>query len=508
MDINTSIDQVAHILGYQNEPQIHLYDALIAPRADREWLGDLGIDLIRLCLSFHAYQTRIPPGDIAAGKEKLCTYAHLVSVAQRTAIDRMIPYNSPPGEERHITVGRTMAAIIAAAHLDCGGSHRRTWQILENIGFFTQEDNGVDPTRLQASINMDTHLPILLSGEPDRRAETTDLLPDTAQVSKPQRSMDISFEKSGENQPKPMRGRHQMHNPIVSFLEEETMKCQARSIRTPREWYFSAEIEIAIQEAGLKQYDDLLKRLILASGSSLSVLVLKEAMQTWRSRTDQLHLQISTHSSKADTYTNICLIDQTITGLNLFRRYHISYLFKACGGCEIPSLSGFVTTPAYNASAIKRAGNPLKIAESKLTTAMMKQVLPGLEPGSPEYKKGYNHVRNLRLLARRFHILQERFGNGILALIPYPQHFHHPGLELTDNMLSKVPESVFRDIVSILDHSQGRYLRALGEAAGKVIKMMLYEPQEFCPPLQLEMIDNSYILQQPKDLQTILPLLN
>lgn len=292
----------------------------------------------------------------------------------------------------------------------------------------------MDPTRLQASINTDTHLPILLSGEPDRRAETTDLLPDTAQVSKPKRSMDISFGKSGENQPKPMRGRHQLHNPIVSFLKEETMKCQARSIRTPREWYFSAEIEIAIQEAGLKQYDDVLKRLILASGSSLSVLVLKEAMQTWRSRTDQLHLQISTHSSKADTYTNICRIDQTITGLNLFRRYHISYLFKTCGGCEIPSLSGFVATPAYNASAIKRAGNPLKIAESELTTAMMKQVLPGLEPGSPEYKKGYNHVRNLRLLARRFHILQERFGNGILALIPYPQHFHHPGLELTDNM--------------------------------------------------------------------------
>lgn len=63
MDISTSIDQVAHILGYQNEPQIHLIDALIAPRADREWLGDLGIDLIRLCLSFHAYQMRIPPGE-------------------------------------------------------------------------------------------------------------------------------------------------------------------------------------------------------------------------------------------------------------------------------------------------------------------------------------------------------------------------------------------------------------------------------------------------------------
>ncbi|KAB8214698.1 hypothetical protein BDV33DRAFT_195859 [Aspergillus novoparasiticus] len=470
MNINTNIDQVARILGYQNEPQIHLNNALIAPWADREWLGDLGIDLIRLCLSFHAYEMRIQPSDIAAGKEKLCSYAHLVSVAQRTAIDRMILYNSQAGEERHITVGKTMAAIIAAAHLDCGGSHRRTWQILENIGFFTQEDDGVDPMRLQVSINRDTHLPILLSGQPDRRTETTDLLSETARVSKPKRSMDISFERSGENQQKPMRGRHQVHNPVVSLLEEETMKCQAKSIRTPREWYFSAEVERAIQKAGLKQYDDLLKRLILASGSSLSVLVLKEAMQTWRSRTDQLHLQISTHSSKADTYTNICRIDQTITGLNLFRRYHISYLFKTC--------------------------------------AMMKQVLPGLEPGSPDYKKGYKDVGNLRLLARRFHILQERFGNGILALIPYPQHSHHPGLELTDNMLSRVPESLFRDIVSILDHSQGRYLRALGEAAGKIIKMMLYEPQEFCPPLQLEMRDNSYILQQPKDLQTILPLLS
>ncbi|KAE8342086.1 hypothetical protein BDV24DRAFT_150868 [Aspergillus arachidicola] len=470
MNIDTNIDEIARILGYQNELPIHLYNALTAPGADREWLGDSGIHVIRLCLSFHAYERRIRPSDIAAGMEKLCSYAHLVSVAQRTAIDRMIPYNSRAGEESHITVGKTMAAIIAAAHLDCGESCRRTWQVLENIGFFAQEGNGVDPTRLQASIDRDAHLPILLSGQPDRRAETTDLLPDTTQVREPKRSMDISFENSGENQQKPMRGRHQMQNSMVSFLEEETMKCQAKSLRTPREWYFSAEVEIGIQKAGLKQYDDLLKRLILASGSSLSVLVLKEAMQTWRSRTDQLHLQISTHSSKADTYTNICRINQTITGLNLFRRYHISYLFKTC--------------------------------------AMMKQVLPGLEPGSPDYEKGYKDVGNLRLLARRFHILQERFGNGILALIPYPQHSHHPGLELSDNMLSRVPEPLFRNIVSILDHSQGRYLRALGEAAGKIIKMMLYEPQEFCPTLQLEMRDNSYILQQPKDLQTILPLLN
>ncbi|KAF5859891.1 hypothetical protein ETB97_002250 [Aspergillus alliaceus] len=449
---------------------------------------------------------KIQPSDIAEGKERLCSYAHLASVAQRTAIDRMILYNSRPVEERHITVGKAMAAIIAAAHLDCGGSYPRTWQILEHIGFFTQEDNGVDPTRLQASKNKDTYLPIALAPKGDSRAATTDLLPNTVQESERKRSVDILFDKGGHNKGKAKQGRRQKDNTVVSFVA--AMKCQAKSLRPPQEWYFTAEMEMAIRNADLKQSEEVLKRLILGSGSSQSVLFLKEAIQTWRARGDLPHLQISNRSSKAETYTNISLIDQRITSLNLFRRYHISYLFEVCGGCETPFLSGFVATPAYNASCIKRAGNPLKNAESELTTAMMKQVLPRLEPGSSEYKKGYKDVTNLRLLARKFHILQERFGKGILALIPYPQQSHQPGLELSDNMLSKVPESIFPQIVSILDCSQGDYLRELSKAAGKIIDMMLYEPQDFCPPLQLETTDSSYILEQPKHLHTILPLLN
>ncbi|GAB1198433.1 hypothetical protein APSETT444_007752 [Aspergillus pseudonomiae] len=330
-----------------------------------------------------------------------------------------------------------------------------------------------------------------------------DLLPNTVQDSKSKRSANISF----DSQKKLKQGRRQRYNSMVRFLEEETMKCHAKSLRPPQESYFTAEIEMAIQNPDLKQWEEVSKRLILGSGSSLSVLFLKEAIQTWRARADMPHLQISKHSSKAETYANISLIDQRITGLNLFRRYHISHLFEACGGHETPSVSRFIATPAFTASGIKRAGNPLKNAESEMTTAMMKKMLPGLEPGSSEYKKGYKDVNNLRLLARRFHTLQEHFGKGILALIPYPQHPHQPGLELSDNMLSKVPECIFPQIVSILNRSQGNYLRALSQAAGQVIEMMLYEPQELCPVLQLETTDNSYILEQPKDLYTILPLL-
>ncbi|OGM41159.1 hypothetical protein ABOM_009871 [Aspergillus bombycis] len=507
MNIDSHIQQVAYILGYRTEPQTHLSKALMAPGTHGEQLVDCGIDLIRSCLSQYGYEMKMQTSDIAAAKERLCSYAHLSSVAQRIAIDRIIPYNSQSSEERHTIVGKSMAAFIAAAHLDCGRSYPRTWKILEHIGFFTKEDNGVDPAQLQANIHRDTHLPIALAGNGDGRAATVDLLPNTVHESESKRCGNISFDMGGDGKQKTKQGRRQKHNPMASFLEEETMKCHAKSVRPPQESYFTAEIEMAMQNPDLKQWDEVLKRLILGSGSSLSVLLLKEAIQTWRARADLPHLQISKHSSKAETYTNISLIDQRITGLNLFRRYHISHLFEACGGCETPTLSRFIATPAITASGIRRAGNPLKNAESELTTAMMKQMLPGLEPGSSDYKKGYKDVNNLRLLARRFHILQEHFGKGVLALIPYPQHPNQTGLELSDNMLSKVPERIFLQIVSILYRSQGNYLRALSHAAGQVIEMMLYEPQELCPMLQLETTDSSYILEQPKDLDTILPLL-
>ncbi|KAE8141225.1 hypothetical protein BDV38DRAFT_296745 [Aspergillus pseudotamarii] len=562
MSIESNITQVARILGYQSESPIYLCKALTAPAGGGEGLADFGIDVIRSCLSFNAYEQNIQSskgleapgrtinltgtkGYIAERKDKLCTYAHLASVAQRTTIDRMIVYNPQFVEEGHIIVGKALAAIIAAAHLDCGRSYLRTWQILEYIGFFTEEDNGVNPSWLHTSINMDTHVPVALPEKGGNCAGAADMLgamsiecqhnsslydiectnghpmppafssvqqgsdvPNAVQESDRKRSADISFSKSGGDQRKAKQVRRQKDSPTESFLAQESIKCQENRLPTPQESYFTADIARAIERVDHKLSKDVLERLILGSGSAQSVLVVQEAIQTWRGRADLSYLQISNHSSKAQTYNNISLISQQITGLNLFRRYQISYLFEECGGCETPSLSGFVATPGYIVSGERRAGNPRNNAEAELTRAMMKQVLPHVKRESSEWRKGYKDVSNLRILARRFHILQGRFGRGILALIPYPLQSYQTGLELSDNMLLKVPESIFPQIVSILDHSQGDYLRELSKAAWKTIGTMLYQPRDFCPPFQLEIIEPSYILEQPKDLHTILPLLN
>lgn len=318
---------------------------------------------------------------------------------------------------------------------------------------------------------MDTHEPVALPDKGDRCAGAADMLaamsieyqrnsslyeiecanghpmppalssvqrgsdvPNTVQESDRKRSADISFGKSGGDQRKAKQGRRQKDSPTESFLAQETIKCQENRLQTPQESYLTAEIARAIETVDHKLSKDVLERLILGCGSAQSVLVVQEAIQTWRGKPDLSYLQISNHSSKAQTYSNISLINQQVTGLNVFRRYQISYLFEECGGCETPSLSRFVATPGYNVSGVKRAGNPCNNAEAELTKAMMKQVLPDVKPESSEWKRRYKDVNSLRLLARKFHILQERFGKGILALIPYPQQSYPPGLELTDNM--------------------------------------------------------------------------
>ncbi|KAE8374847.1 hypothetical protein BDV26DRAFT_295605 [Aspergillus bertholletiae] len=549
MSIDNNIQQVGNILGYHFTSKNCLSEALLAPATDEEdshgslSLADLGIDVIRSCLSLYAYKNKIRSSHNTAIKRELCSYDHLVSVAQRTVIDRVIIDNRRPVERNPVVVAKAFAAIIAAAHLDCGGSYPRTWKILKHIGFFATDESGVDPTQLENKTSRNTYFPEACPAIGTRGATTRDMddgldmdrisnvnmceikrtgdhlissaastirtgysLQNEVQHSQRKRPMDIEFREMERNQRKQKHGRCQK-DLVALFLTKEAAKCEANGLPLPREWYFTAEIEKDIHNFHNGASVDVLKRLIVGSGSSQSVLSLQEAIRGWREEGNVPCLQISDSSSKADTFKVISEIGEQIMCLKLFQRYHISYLFDACGGGQTPSLSRFVAAPAYNLSTVKRGGNPHNHAESELTNAMMRHVLPQLKPGSSEYQAKHKYVNGLRVLARRFHILQECFGKGILALIPSPGQTHQTGVELSDAKIGRVPESAFLDLVSILNRSQGDFLRQLSTAAWKIVETMLYQPTHLCPLFQLETIESSFILEQPKELDTILQLL-
>ncbi|KAK6823448.1 hypothetical protein RU639_006143 [Aspergillus parasiticus] len=87
MNIGDNARQAAGTLGYQFKSDTRLIEALTTPGVEGEgsqgnrWLGDFGIDVIRSCLSFYAYESKIRPNQFASTKQKLCSYNHLISCA-------------------------------------------------------------------------------------------------------------------------------------------------------------------------------------------------------------------------------------------------------------------------------------------------------------------------------------------------------------------------------------------------------------------------------------------
>ncbi|RAQ42735.1 hypothetical protein AFGD_010019 [Aspergillus flavus] len=528
MSIGDNARQAAKALDYQFKSDTRLIEALTAPGVEGEgsqgnrWLGDFGIDVIRSCLSFYAYEEKIRPNKIASVKQKLCSYDHLMSVAQRITLDRVIIYNPRSGKGRPIVVGKALAAIIAAAHLDCGRSYQTTWEILEHIGFFDPERNGVDPAQLESRVDDNPCLSITSPPMGNNRevsqttgspvglewstAQSISELENTAAPSVSSGFDGVETENDvqivrQENQkrkalaPSPLEDKNGMtkakqvrrstNDQVAAYLVREAIKCKAQNLQTPQESYFTVEVE---------------SRLLKACNNRSVEVAKKTATVYWKLAVNIIAAGRNSKLANGDLHSGIAC-------LYLFRRYHIVRLFEKCGGFETPSVSRFVAVPVNNSAVLKRPGNPLKNAETELNIAMMKEVLPHLKPGTSEYEEEYNCVNNLRLLARRYRTLQARFGQGILALIPNPDQSRHTGLGISESSLLRMPESVFLETVLILERSQGHILRDFSTAAWRIMETLLYQPAQHCSQFQLERTGTRYILEQPKNSSSLLYLL-
>lgn len=63
-------------------------------------------------------------------------------------------------------------------------------------------------------------------------------------------------------------------------------------------------------------------------------------------------------------------------------------------------------------------GNPVNRAQANLTEEVLGMILPGPANGTPHYQKTRRHVSQLRRLANILTIWTDRYGFGILALLP------------------------------------------------------------------------------------------
>ncbi|KAF7597122.1 hypothetical protein BBP40_009460 [Aspergillus hancockii] len=188
----------------------------------------------------------------------------------------------------------------------------------------------------------------------------------------------------------------------------------------------------------------------------LALVVLKKAILGWRTQTGIVSWRLSKSASKAEAFQIIENMSQDMMCLSLLRRYYILRLFEDCRGCDTPSFTGFVSVCGNGVLSRKR-GNPLNNAENDLTTAMMKEIFPALQPGTQE--------------------------------------------------LQSLRESTFGQVISILERSQGEILRHFSAAAERVVDALMELPVECCPVFTVEEIAESRILECPKNSSGLLSLL-
>jgi hypothetical protein len=234
------------------------------------------------------------------------------------------------------------------------------------------------------------------------------------------------------NSAKVRRSQRSTNDRLEPFLARESEKCRDLRTAAPEESYYTLDIQMEIAKLVKDTSTELPRKLLLCVATSQSVVILKKAILGWRTQTGIIPWQLSKSASKAEAFQIIENMNQDMMCLSLLRRYYILRLFGDCGGCDTPSFTGFVSVRGNGVLSRKR-GNPFNNAENDLTTVMMKEIFPDLQPGTHEYGDKRGAVNFYRKLGRKFHMLTSSFGKGILALMPYYDLPGGPDMSISDN---------------------------------------------------------------------------
>lgn len=171
--------------------------------------------------------------------------------------------------------------------------------------------------------------------------------------------------------------------------------------------------------------------LYLAIGSWQTISDYRDLLRRARCTSNVLRHPNVLAWSAADTYNEICRLDQEEALTVLLRRYHT---IKLCAEnqpydddygriiVQTPDTVGLVETAI--------AGNPIYVRDARLTDQLVLKILPDTQPGSAEFIKARRRVKRLRKLARYLSGLVQTYGFGILALLPSGPSFGE--LSLTD----------------------------------------------------------------------------
>ncbi|KFY37957.1 hypothetical protein V495_06828 [Pseudogymnoascus sp. VKM F-4514 (FW-929)] len=198
---------------------------------------------------------------------------------------------------------------------------------------------------------------------------------------------------------------------------------------------------------------------------------------------------------------------------NIFeRRYHIYHLFVDSRAAHQKASDGFVnsTWQSISTKSRPRMGNPQNLDDSQLSKNILEKLYPALIPGTPEYKKRSRSIGNIRKLGKRFEALVERFGYGILGLLPLQGDdlAADPVFNASDSFILSIRDDMFTSLIQCLDQLKGKVLRDTSRAVCPVVTAVFEKKWGHSDIFAIERLEQSEILQYPSGSQKLLELIS
>ena len=219
---------------------------------------------------------------------------------------------------------------------------------------------------------------------------------------------------------------------LRTHISREKSKYQDLGTPCPLRTFPSPLSEIGVP-SWCVDYETELATFFFAIGSSESLAIFQDIIRMYRSNVLMESKETRQGFSNAERVRTIERLDGNISYFQFLKRCHIHALFLSSGASDQQVNDNFVVETTQSATKRKTLprGNPFYIANAQLTTSIMKEIYPNLEKGDAGYVKKYRFITALRQLGQRLHLLVDRFGLGVIGLIPLA-----PGTPNVDNVLS------------------------------------------------------------------------
>jgi hypothetical protein len=199
------------------------------------------------------------------------------------------------------------------------------------------------------------------------------------------------------------------------YLSEEVRKCKVFGHRPPQDTFLTLAIQEEIQELETGKTQALAK-ILLHIASPCLIGGLQGILESCKTQKSSVTLETTNTLSTPERLRLIASLGHKISYSQLLRRYHILGLFKDCGGLQT-SVCGVIMTLSNFASSSNTRGNPINRSVADVTVKMMAETFPEIGYQTSEYRAKYRWISCVRRLGQRLHLLETRFGQGVLGLI-------------------------------------------------------------------------------------------